>query len=111
MSYIFCPVPQADNPDLFSADEQFRFLTNGLFGCYPPNAAPTDPNGYLDLTVLRSGNLPGAICAKSGNYFHGEDLTTDGQGRLVGKRFKTNGPAVPYSPPLPPFGVSPGNPD
>lgn len=107
MSYIFCPVPGASNPDLLSTDQMFRTITNGLFGLYPPYSAALDPNGNLDLSVLRDGQQPGAICAKSGNYFHGEDLTTDGQGRIVGKRFKTDGPAVPYQPPFPPFGKSP----
>lgn len=107
MSYIFCPVPGASNQDENSADQIFRTLTGGIFACYPPYSIPTDPNGELNLQIERRGQEPGAICAKSGNWFPGEHLTTDGQGRTVGKPFYTDGPAVPYMPPFPPFGKSP----
>jgi hypothetical protein len=104
---MLCILPLAPSPDLFSPDEMIRTGTFcfGLATTYSPIG---DPNGgILSDIINRRGQQPGAICARSGNYFPGEHLTTDGQGRKVGRQFRTDGPAIIPDTPFPTFIVSP----
>jgi hypothetical protein len=97
----------AFSQDAASPDQVFRNMTF-LFGLYSMYSPFSDPHaGDLSDLVIRPGHEPGAICARSGNWFPGEGLTTDGQGRTVGKQFYTEGLAVPAIPPFPVFSKSP----
>jgi hypothetical protein len=102
-------IPGNMSPDASSCDQVLRNVTI-LFGLYSLNSAFSDPfGGTLPDTVRRRGRQsPGGFCARSGNYFPGERLTIDGQGRTVGDMFATDGLAVPEIPPFPVFGKGPG---
>jgi hypothetical protein len=101
-------IPGNMSYDASSCDQTLRNITI-LFGLYSLNAPFSDPmSGTLPDVVRRRGSQsPGAFCARSGNYFPGERLTIDGQGRTVGREFSTDGPAVPEIPPFPVFSKSP----
>jgi hypothetical protein len=95
--------------DAGSPDQVFRDLTI-LFGLYSMYDDPFDErSGDLSDMIVRRGRQTGAICARSGNYFPGERLTRDGQGRIVGRPFYTEGPAMPPSIPWPTFVTNDGN--
>jgi hypothetical protein len=90
--------------DANSADQAFRDMTK-LFGLSVPYNAFNDPNAGFSLSVIRAGSQPyGGFCARSGNYFPADHLVRDGQGRVVGDAFYTEGPIVPELPPFPLFG-------
>jgi hypothetical protein len=82
------------SPDALSNDQALRSCTF-CFGLMTPYSYLSDPAGgvYTDKIVM-PGRQPGAFCQRSGCYFPGEHLTRDGQGRIVGKPFSTEGPAV-----------------
>jgi hypothetical protein len=90
--------------DASSMDQQWRNASR-LFVMYANYSAPTDANsGDLSDLVKRNGVGDTArICARSGNVFPDSRLVQDGQGRIVGDIFYTEGPAVPYLPPFPTF--------
>ena len=88
----------ADSPDQMLRDVTF------CFGLYTVYSVYSDPQGGTwDDTIRRPGTGEGAFCARSGNFFPGSRLTRDGQGRKVGKPFKTDGPAFPKQEPWPEF--------
>jgi hypothetical protein len=89
--------------DASSVDQSFRNITAGLFGLYPPYSGLLDTNGQWTTDVTRPGHEIGARCARSGNWFPGEGLTTDERGRRVGRQFWTSGLEVPIIPPFPAF--------
>jgi hypothetical protein len=89
MSLYAVIVPVDMSADASSPDQTFRNLTV-LFGLYSMYTDPFDTSsGDLSDLIVRNGHQPGAICARSGNFFPGERLTQDDQGRLVGDIFKT----------------------
>jgi len=91
--------------DANSADQAFRDMTF-LFGLYTPYNAFDDPTAGVSFKIIRDGSVPyGAYCARSGNYFPADQLTRDGQGRLVGLPFYTEGVPYPEIPPFPVFGT------
>jgi hypothetical protein len=103
MALFAVVIPGNFSCDATSPDQVLRDVTT-LFGLYSMYAAFSDPHsGVLSDLVIRQGHEPGAICARSGNWFPGEQLAKDGQGRTVGKRFVTEGPAMPVMPPFPTF--------
>jgi|GEM_PF-4671635 len=97
-------IPGSMSYDASSMDQQWRNASR-LFGLYAMYSAPTDPfSGTLSDLVKRNGTGDVArICARSGNVFPSSRLVRDGQGRVVGDIFYTEGPAVPYLPPFPTF--------
>jgi len=105
MAVFMVCCPGNMSPDASSPDQILRNITGGLFGLLTPYGVPSDPqSGVLsDLTVRNGREGPGGICARSGNWFPQERLTRDGQGRLVGDIFRTDGPAVIPDEPFPVF--------
>jgi hypothetical protein len=105
MSRLMAVVPLSFSPDALSNDQGLRSVSF-CFGLMTPYSYLGDPSGgVLSDRIVMRGRQPGAVCARSGAYFPGEHLTRDGQGRIVGKPFSTEGPAVIPDTPFPRFSV------
>jgi hypothetical protein len=83
-------LPLSMSSDAASCDQSFRNVTFH-FGLYSLNVPFDDPRAAtFSDTIHRAGRLPGAFCARSGNYFPGERLRIDAYGRTVGAPFYTS---------------------
>jgi len=87
---IAVTVPGMLSYDAGSLDQMFRNLT-WHFGLYSVDSIFTDPSYYDDGVIQRRGRGPSQQCQRSGNMFPQSRLRRDGQGRLVGDIFRTDG--------------------